>query len=351
MTTHRATRPAHPAPSPALCARAGALRQSILTRTADLESTGVRRGLQLALGLVWLLDAALQFQPYMYGNAFVSMVLAPASMGNPAVVASPAEWASRLISHGVPEWNTAFALTQLAIAAGLLWRPTVKAALAVSIAWSLAVWWFAEGLGGVLTGTASPVTGAPGAVIVYALIAVLVWPRTSGGAGNDGAGGVAAASPLGRRWSTAAWLVLWGSFAYLVLQPAIRAPRNLSGTLAGQAAGEPGWLAALDRGAAAAAGSHGLAISVALAAAFVLIAAGIPFPATTRPALVLAMIAGLAIWVVGENFGGILTGTGTDPNSGPVLILFAACYWPLRPKISEHETTDRATRRPAGAAR
>jgi hypothetical protein len=84
------------------------------------------------------------------------MVLAPASMGNPAVIASPAAWASHLISHGVPAWNTAFALVQLAIAVGLLWRPAVKAALAVSIAWSLAVWWFAEGLGGVLTGTATP---------------------------------------------------------------------------------------------------------------------------------------------------------------------------------------------------
>ncbi len=49
------------------------------------------------------------------------------------------------------------------------------------------------------------------------------------------------------------------------------------------------------------------------------------------------MIAGLAIWVVGENFGGILTGTGTDPNSGPLLMLLAAAYWPLRPKISPHD--------------
>jgi hypothetical protein len=336
MTTHRAARPAHsPARSPALRGRAEAARLSIITRTAGLQSRGIRRGLQIALGLVWLLDAALQFQPYMYSNAFVSMVLAPANMGNPAVIASPAAWSSHLISHTVVMWNTAFALVQLAIAAGMLCRPVVKAALSASVAWSLSVWWLGEGLGGVLTGTASPVTGAPGAVILYALLAILVWPRRSGdGVADTGAdsvaGGVAAASPLGRRWSTAAWLMLWGSFAYLILQPAIRAPRTLSGTLAGEAAGEPGWLAAMDRNVATAAGSHGLAISVALAVVFVFIAAGILFPPTARPALVLAIVAGLGIWVAGENFGYILTGTGTDPNSGPLLILLAAAYWPLQ---------------------
>jgi hypothetical protein len=133
----------------------------------------------------------------------------------------------------------------------------------------------------------------------------------------------------------AAWVALWGSFAYLILQPAVRAARGLSGTLAGEAAGEPGWLAAVDRNAATAAGSHGLAISVVLAVVFVFIAAGILFPATARPALVLAIVAGLGIWVVGENFGYILTGTGTDPNSGPLLVLLAAAYRPLQAEVPE----------------
>ena len=329
--THAAASTAQsPVWSPAQRARTGAIRPRILTRAADLESGGVRRGLQIALGLVWLLDAALQFQPYMFGRALVSQVLEPTAMGNPAVFASPALWADRLITHGLPAWNAAFALIQLAIALGLLWRPAVKAALATSIVWSLGAWWVAEGLGGVLTGTASPVTGAPGAVILYALLAVLVWPRRSV-VGDNGAGhgGVAAASPLGSRWSAAAWLVLWGSFAYLILQPAVRAPRALSGTLAGEAAGEPGWLAAVDRGVATATGSHGMAISVVLASAFILIAAGIFFAPIARPALVLAIIVGLGIWVVGENFGEIATGTATDPNTGPLLILLAAAYWPL----------------------
>ena len=71
-------------------------------------------------------------------------------------------------------------------------------------------------------------------------------------------------------------------------------------------------------------------MSIVLAAVFVAVAVGILFPATARPALVLAAVVSLAIWVAGENFGGIFTGQGTDPNSGPLLVLLAAAYWPLR---------------------
>jgi hypothetical protein len=39
------------------------------------------------------------------------------------------------------------------------------------------------------------------------------------------------------------------------------------------------------------------------------------------------------IWVFGEALGGILTGVGTDPNSGPLLALLALAYWPLRTAV------------------
>jgi hypothetical protein len=63
---------------------------------------------------------------------------------------------------------------------------------------------------------------------------------------------------------------------------------------------------------------------------FAIIAVGILFAPAARMALILATVVGLAIWVIGENFGGILTGQGTDPNSGLLLILLIAAYWPLR---------------------
>ena len=94
--------------------------------------------------------------------------------------------------------------------------------------------------------------------------------------------------------------------------------------------GEPGWLAALDKHAAALVGDSGLAASVVLAVAIIVIALGVFLPPPAAKAtLVLAIVVAAVIWVVGEAFGTILTGGGTDPNSGPLLALLALAYWPL----------------------
>src|SRR5689334_11490100 len=129
-----------------------------------------RRRLQLVLGGFWLLDAVLQYQSFMFTRAFARM-LAESAQGNPAVIAGPVTWSARLIDHRVVVLNAIFATIQLLLGLGIAWRPTVKIALGASVIWALAVWWLGEGLGLVLTGDASPVNGAPGAVILYALLA------------------------------------------------------------------------------------------------------------------------------------------------------------------------------------
>src|SRR5580704_4269892 len=154
-------------------------------RAAEVSRAGVdgRRVLQLGLAAVWLLDGVLQYQPWMYTKAFGEM-LADAASGNPAVIAAPITWDAHLVEHHLVLLNTVFATIQLLLGLGIAWRPTVKVALAASIAWSLGVWWFGEGLGLVLTGDVSPVSGAPGAVILYALLAVLLWPSDRGSPGG-----------------------------------------------------------------------------------------------------------------------------------------------------------------------
>ncbi|HYZ54879.1 MAG TPA: hypothetical protein VE733_15435 [Streptosporangiaceae bacterium] len=293
---------------------------------ATWEVPDIRRVLQLVLAAVWLLDGVLQYQSFMFTKAFGQM-LAATALGNPAVVARPITWNAGLIEHhGVP-LNTIFATVQLLLALGIAWRPTVRPALAASIAWSLGVWWFGEGLGGVLNGAANPVSGAPGAVILYALLAVLLWPADRGGRPAL----FTAARPLGARAARALWLVLWASLAYFALLPANRAPQALHDMIAGMADGEPGWLAAIDRHAASLLAHQGLAASIVLAIALAVIAAGVYLPApAARATLILAIVVAALIWVVGEAFGMIFTGGGTDPNSGPLLALLALAYWPAR---------------------
>jgi hypothetical protein len=285
----------------------------------------VRRVLQLVLAAVWLVDAMLQYQSVMFTKAF-SQMLAESAAGNPSVIARPITWDATLVGHHLVLTNTIFATIQLLLGLGIAFRPTVRLALAASAAWSLGVWWFGEGLGGVLNGGASPVNGAPGAVILYGLLAVLLWP-----ADRDPAAPFIAARAVGARVARALWLVLWLSQAYFALTPANRAPQALNGVITGMESGEPGWLAGIDRGAAALVAHQGLVASIVLAVALVLIAVAVYLPGrTARAGLVLAIVVAAVIWVVGQDLGMILAGGATDPNTGPLLIVLALTYWPAR---------------------
>jgi hypothetical protein len=74
-------------------------------------------------------------------------------------VAGPVTSAGQLILHNEVAFNAMFATVQLALGLGLMWRLAVRAALAGTIVWALSIWWLGEGLGGIFTSTASPVTG------------------------------------------------------------------------------------------------------------------------------------------------------------------------------------------------
>jgi hypothetical protein len=284
-----------------------------------------RRALQLGLAAIWLLDGVLQYQSFMYTKAFGQM-LAGTAQGNPSVIARPITWDATLVEHHLVLLNTIFATIQLLLGLGIAFRPTVRIALAASIAWAIGVWWFGEGLGGILDGGASPLNGAPGAAIIYALIAVLLWP-----ADRDVSARFVAARAVGAHVARALWLVLWLSLAYFALTPANRAPQAVNGMIAGMDSGEPGWLSAIERGGASLVANQGLAASVVLALALAIVAVGVYLPLpVARATLALAIVVALVIWVVAEAFGGILAGGGTDPNSGPLLVLLALAYWPLR---------------------
>ncbi|MGH3171244.1 MAG: hypothetical protein ACRDN0_35925, partial [Trebonia sp.] len=291
------------------------------------NTLGMRRALQLSLAGVWLVDALLQYQQFMFTKAFGQM-LAETAPGNPGFLARPITWDATLVEQHAVALNAIFATIQLLLGLGIAFRPTVRIALAASIAWSAGVWWFGEGFGGVLSGTANPLTGAPGAVIIYALLAVIVWPAN--GEGVLGTFGIMGAK--GARAARALWSVLWLSFAYFALLPANRVPQAVQAAIAGNASGEPAWLAAIERNAAALTAHQGLAVSIVFTVAYVLITAGIWLPRPyAKAALILALVVSAVIWVVGEAFGMILAGGATDPNSGLPLALLALAFWPVRP--------------------
>ena len=187
------------------------------------------------------------------------------------------------------------------------------------------MWWLGEGFGGILAGTASPVNGAPGPVILYAVLAVLLWP-----ADRDPGAPSVAERVAGRRPAQAAWLVLWGSLAAFALLPASRAPGAISDVLTDGADGAPAWLAWIDTHAASALNHHGLAASIVLAVLLALVAVAVYLPAPVlRAAIVLAVVLAAALWLA-QGMGELFTGMATDPESGPLLALLALAFWPAR---------------------
>lgn len=276
-----------------------------------------RRGVQISLGLLWLIDGALQLQPFMFTTGFAQQVLAPSGQGQPVWIAAPTDFFVRLITGHPAPLNLGFALVQVALGIGFLLPRLVRPAIVGSLAWSAGIWCFSEGLGGLATGRASLVTGAPGAVLLYAVLALAAWPATQ----SDKQGDPARASVA--RWFPFAWLILWIGGALLQLLPSQRGAAALHDQM-GSVDGVPGWLASLHHLAGVVLSHGGSAPFIALVAAMTLIGfAGL----ASRPWRMAAAAAGAVVattfWVLGQNIGQLYSGQATDPNTGPLIVLMA----------------------------
>jgi hypothetical protein len=314
-------------------ASVGARKASSLSGARSYFASDRIRAAQTVLGLIWLLDGALQFQSFMYSKGFIQM-LTSMTPGQPGWVASSVNWAAHTASHNLTIYNTLFALVQCAIGLGLLYRPSVRPALALSFAWVLIVWWFGEAFGMMFMNSimAEPMTGAPGAVLLYALIGAMIWPGRPGGL-------------LGVRGSRITWSSLWLLFAWLWLQ----APNSSANATANALKAAPSgmsWLSTVQLWFADRAQGEGLIIALVLAAASAAIALSVGFNWRPKPFLALAAIIGLAFWVLTQGFGGIFEGGATDPNTGPLLMLMAYVLYLLVPYDARLASADVVPRTP-----
>jgi hypothetical protein len=294
-----------------------------VTRAIPRVTVDAARKLQIALGAIWLMDGALQLQPFMFRRSFVTQIIAPNEADQPGVIAAPIRLIAHLIEPRVALFNLLAVTIQVLIGIGLIYRPTVKPALLASFGWALGIWWFGEGLGGLFTGNASPLTGAPGAALLYVVAGLIAWPRARSRTGTAGVGGI-----LGERGARGAWALLWLGFAALWLLPANRADGAVHDAIANAPSGAR-WLTSIQATVAAPAAGHGLAIALAAAGLSATVALAVLFSRWAKPALLLATAIGLVCFVVGQGMGGILTGSGTDPGTGPLIILLAISIYSL----------------------
>ena len=225
-----------------------------------------------------------------------------------------------MAQHPVPA-NAGFAAVQVGLGLAIAWRPTVRAALAASIVWALAVWWLGEGLGGVLAGSAGPLAGGPGAALLCGSFRSAVAAFHRRHRRHHGRPSFVAASRIGVSGARVLWIALWGSLAGLAVDGSNRSAQGVHDLVAGMVSGQPAWLAAVENNAAALAAHRGLGIAITLAITCASVAAGaFGPPRAMRAAVVVAALLGVLIWVIAEGFGALAGGQSTDPNTGPLLM-------------------------------
>jgi hypothetical protein len=287
-----------------------------------------RRGVQIALGCIWLLDGLLQFQSYMYTHAFLKEVIEPTATGQPGFISQPILTFAHFYGHNMTLWNTLSAEIQCAIGLGLIVsRRTARPALAVSFVWAFVVWWFGEGFGTILSGApVSPLMGAPGAVFVYAMIGLLVWPKDDNPDGAPVDGGL-----LGRFGGRIVWSLIWVEAAVLWMLHVDRTKEALKEQISSMAEASPHWLASVQHSLAGGLGGDGVTVATVLAIASLLIAAGV-WTRLAPAALAVGAALSLAYWLYGQSLGGpFWIGNATDVNTGPLLVLLAAALMPVAP--------------------
>ena len=281
------------------------------TAAAPARLRVTRRGIQIVLGLLWLLDGLLQFQRAMLTPRFAVEVIAPAGAGEPGFIAGPVGELVRIILHQPVMMDVAFGLIQLALGAGILYARTARRALAASVAWAVLVWYLGEGLGGLAGGSSSLLTGAPGAALLYAVLALAAWPR------HDGA----AAADRPPRWTAAAWAALWLGGAVLQLLPGRDTNASIAMSLAMNASGAPPWLAPIDAHLAALVPGSGVSIVIDLVVLQAFAGAGALRASHVRLAAVIVGCGlSLVYWVAGQGMGQPWSGLATDPGTAPLVV-------------------------------
>jgi len=298
------------------------------------------RMLRIGFGLLWLLDGLLQAQPGMAAG-LPSRVIEPAAASSPAWVQHVVNWAGTAWSYQPVQAAAAAVWIQMGIGLWLLAAPrglSARLAALASVAWGLIVWVFGEAFGGIFAPGLTVLSGAPGAVLIYAV-----------------AGGLLALPDRAWRTPRLGRAVLAGFGLFLTGMAVLQAwpgrgfwqgshggqPGPLTSMVQAMAqVSEPALLHDLVAGFESVVRGNGFAVN--LVAVIVLAATGLAFLSgrrgVIRPVLAAFLVLCLADWVLVEDFG-FLGGLGTDPNSMVPLALLAAAGWLALPRPAGAQAT------------
>lgn len=287
--------------------------------------------LRRILGALWLIDGLLQVQPQMFTSNMVRTVLLSTLQDQPAPVAASLHVITVVITQHLTLVNLLIAVVQVEIGLLLLTGIWVRGAVIASIVWSLIIWYGGEGMSLLLTGQASILTGAPGAVLFYAVLGLLVYPRTPlPSARRADAAQSSLLSPTQLRRVLAGF---WLFAALLQFQPYWWQPGHISQVIGGMVGqGGLNWFLVdpILQPLGTATASLEVPLNSVLIVAFLGlgIALALAHQKHLRLLLAISVVLSLMIWWCAQAFGMIFTGMATDFNSGLLLVLMALVCWP-----------------------
>jgi cytochrome oxidase Cu insertion factor (SCO1/SenC/PrrC family) len=297
------------------------LRVVLLGQPAAVEPAA-RRFLRLSFGLLWIVDGLLQAQSAM-PTSFSRVTLS-------AGLADSPRWLADLVGPLVRTWirhpvladaTTVWVQVGLGVlfligGSGLL----LRLALWGSVAWGAVVWVAGEFLGGLLSPGASWLMGAPGAVLVYVVSALVLMAPWQWWATDR--------SELLVRRAVGSWLLV-GAFLQALPWENSWSGNGFSAPFADAAAvRQPAVFRRPIAEIATSVALHPIVANAIVVALLTVVGVGLWLSRRT-----LFVVAGLvlcaATWWLAQDFG-VLGGAATDPNTALPLGLLLACalpYW------------------------
>lgn len=283
------------------------------------------------LGVLWLVDGLLQLQPQMFTMNMVNGVMKPMLDGQPGFIESSLQFVVNQTTFHLIAVNLLIAVLQILLGLGFLFLPNrfTRMLVSISILWAFIVWYAGEGMSMLLTGQASIFTGAPGAVLLYPLLGLLIWPR--GTAGNEGQSGEEGL--LSRRMLRFVLAGFWIFAALLQFQPLWWQAEQISQAI-GAMVGQGGLNTVLvdpvlQRLSAATSGSETI-LNICLIVIFLALGSALAVvkDEQARPFLIASIVLSMLFWYMTQAFGMILTGMATDFNSGLLVVIITLACWP-----------------------
>ncbi|HEU5377572.1 MAG TPA: hypothetical protein VFV38_19285 [Ktedonobacteraceae bacterium] len=287
--------------------------------------------LRRILGVLWLIDAIFQVQPQMFTSNMIDNVLLPTLSSQPGPVAASLHMIVLTISSHLLFFNLLIAIVQAEIGLFLLAGFWVRGTVILSIVWSLIVWYGGEGMNMLLTGQASILTGAPGAVLLYPLLGLLIYPRKAAGAKSDTDNGASSLLPQKHFYKVLAGF--WIFAGLLQLQPYWWQPGQISQSI-GDMVAMGGFDSVLVDPVLHPISVLAVNLEIPLNIILILLFLGLGIGLLMnrshwlRPLLITSLLLSFLIWWIAQGFGAIFTGMATDFNSGLLLMLMTLVSWP-----------------------